>query len=95
MPKYQIKEAFSLRVLDNSLSPRLEKGNISVISRHREPRHGDIVALNLNGGVLLREYDYDDTRTDKVMYKTNYDHLELYPEDRLSILGVHIGIYFE
>lgn len=51
------KNAFGLRVIDDSMSPRIKKGDVVIIETDIQPRPGDVVLAALeNGKLILRNY---------------------------------------
>lgn len=57
--------AFALVVKGDSMSPRIEDGDIVVVSPHNEPRSGDICVVRVNDEDVLK----------KVKIEGNYVHL--------------------
>ncbi len=58
-------DAFALRVKGNSMSPRIEDGDVVVVSPRQEARSGDICVIRVNGEDTLK----------KVKFEGNYIHL--------------------
>jgi len=58
-------QAFALRVKGQSMSPRIEDGDIVIVSPQQEPRNGDICVIRV---------DEEDTLK-KVKFEGNYIHL--------------------
>jgi repressor LexA len=57
--------AFALKVKGNSMSPRIEDGDVVVVSPQTEARSGDICVVRVNGEDTLK----------KVKFEGNYIHL--------------------
>jgi repressor LexA len=57
--------AFALKVKGNSMSPRIEDGDIVIISPQQEAHSGDICVIRVNGEDTLK----------KVKFEGNYIHL--------------------
>ncbi len=57
--------AFALRVKGNSMSPRIEDGDVVIVSPQTEARSGDICVIRVNGEDTLK----------KVKFEGNYIHL--------------------
>jgi repressor LexA len=57
--------AFALKVKGNSMSPRIEDGDVVVVSPQIEARSGDICVIRVNGEDTLK----------KVKFEGNYIHL--------------------
>jgi len=58
-------QAFALRVKGSSMAPRIEDGDIVVISPQQEPHNGDICVVRVN----------DEDTLKKVKFEGNYIHL--------------------
>jgi repressor LexA len=58
-------QAFALRVKGNSMSPRIEDGDVVIVSPQHEARSGDICVARVNGEDTLK----------KVKFEGNYVHL--------------------
>ncbi len=58
-------QAFALKVKGSSMSPRIEDGDIVIISPRQEARSGDICVVRVNGEDTLK----------KVKFEGNYVHL--------------------
>jgi repressor LexA len=58
-------QAFALRVKGQSMSPRVEDGDIVIVSPQQEPRNGDICVIRVNEEDTLK----------KVKFEGNYIHL--------------------
>ena len=58
-------QAFALKVKGNSMSPRIEDGDIVVVSPLQEARNGDICVVRVDGEDTLK----------KVKFEGNYIHL--------------------
>lgn len=58
-------QAFALKVKGNSMSPRIEDGDIVIVSPAEEPRSGDVCVVRVNGEDTLK----------KVKFEGNYVHL--------------------
>ncbi len=57
--------AFALKVKGNSMSPRIEDGDIVIVSPQQEPHNGDICVIRVNEEDTLK----------KVKFEGNYIHL--------------------
>ncbi len=57
--------AFALRVKGNSMAPRIEDGDVVIVSPHQEPRNGDICVVRVEGEDTLK----------KVKFEGSYVHL--------------------
>jgi repressor LexA len=57
--------AFALKVKGNSMAPRIEDGDIVVVSPQQEPHNGDICVVRVN----------DEDTLKKVKFEGNYVHL--------------------
>ena len=57
--------AFALKVKGNSMSPRIEDGDVVIVSPAQEPRNGDICVVRVNEEDTLK----------KVKFEGNYIHL--------------------
>jgi repressor LexA len=57
--------AFALRVKGNSMSPRIEDGDVVIVSPQAEARNGDICVVRVEGEDTLK----------KVKFEGNYVHL--------------------
>ncbi len=57
--------AFALKVKGNSMSPRIEDGDVVIVSPQAEARSGDICVVRVNGEDTLK----------KVKFEGNYIHL--------------------
>jgi repressor LexA len=58
-------QAFALRVKGNSMAPRIEDGDMVVVSPAQEPHNGDICVVRVGGEDTLK----------KVKFEGNYIHL--------------------
>ncbi len=58
-------QAFALKVKGNSMSPRIEDGDVVIVSPQQEARSGDICVARVNGEDTLK----------KVKFEGNYVHL--------------------
>ena len=58
-------QAFALRVKGNSMAPRIEDGDVVIVSPQREARSGDICVVRVDGEDTLK----------KVKFEGNYIHL--------------------
>jgi repressor LexA len=58
-------DAFALKVKGNSMSPRIEDGDIVIISPQQEAHSGDICVIRVSGEDTLK----------KVKFEGNYVHL--------------------
>jgi repressor LexA len=58
-------QAFALKVKGNSMSPRIEDGDVIIVSPQQEARSGDICVVRVNGEDTLK----------KVKFEGNYIHL--------------------
>lgn len=58
-------QAFALKVKGNSMSPRIEDGDVVIVSPQQEARSGDICVARINGEDTLK----------KVKFEGNYIHL--------------------
>ena len=58
-------QAFALKVKGNSMSPRIEDGDVVIVSPQQEARSGDICVARVNGEDTLK----------KVKFEGNYIHL--------------------
>lgn len=45
-----VKDAYAVRVADNSMEPRYEHGNVLQVDPHRDPKPGDNVVIQLKDG---------------------------------------------
>jgi len=58
-------QAFALKVKGNSMAPRIEDGDVVIVSPQTEARNGDICVVRVNGEDTLK----------KVKFEGNYIHL--------------------
>ncbi len=58
-------QAFALKVKGNSMSPRIEDGDVVIVSPQQEARSGDVCVARVNGEDTLK----------KVKFEGNYIHL--------------------
>ena len=58
-------QAFALKVKGNSMAPRIEDGDVVIVSPQTEARNGDICVVRVNGEDTLK----------KVKFEGNYLHL--------------------
>jgi len=58
-------QAFALKVKGNSMAPRIEDGDVVIVSPQEEARSGDICVVRVNGEDTLK----------KVKFEGNYIHL--------------------
>ncbi len=58
-------QAFALKVKGNSMAPRIEDGDVVVVSPQLEPHNGDICVIRVDGEDTLK----------KVKFEGNYIHL--------------------
>jgi repressor LexA len=58
-------QAFALKVKGNSMSPRIEDGDVVIVSPQQEARSGDVCVARVNGEDTLK----------KVKFEGNYVHL--------------------
>jgi repressor LexA len=58
-------QAFALKVKGNSMAPRIEDGDVVIVSPQTEARSGDICVVRVNGEDTLK----------KVKFEGNYIHL--------------------
>lgn len=53
--------AFALRVKGNSMAPRIEDGDIVIVSPQQEARNGDICAVRVDGEDTLKKVKFEGT----------------------------------
>jgi repressor LexA len=58
-------QAFALKVKGDSMAPRIENGDVVIVSPQQEPHSGDICVVRVNGEDTLK----------KVKFEGNYLHL--------------------
>lgn len=58
-------QAFALKVKGNSMAPRIEDGDVVIVSPQQEPRNGDICVIRVDGEDTLK----------KVKFEGSYLHL--------------------
>jgi len=77
-------------VKGDSMSPKIEEGDtviIEVFKNGAKPRQGDIVAVILNGDLILKVYDPGALCLYLSSLNQNYDPIQVYETDSCNILG--------
>jgi transcriptional regulator with XRE-family HTH domain len=77
-------EFVAVRVCDRAVEPVVYAGHTVVVDRSRAPRHGDLVAAQVDGGVVVRFCEERDGRR----YLTAYRDWTPRPADDARIGGV-------
>ncbi len=73
--------AFALVVKGNSMSPRIEEGDIVVVSPKQEPRSGDICVVRVNDEDVLKKVKIDDNYVHLIPLNTLYEPLTVRKTD--------------
>jgi repressor LexA len=80
------RNAFALIVKGNSMSPKIEDGDIVVISPQQEVRSGDICVIRVNDEDVLKKIKIDDHYVHLIPLNTDFEPLSVRKRD-ISFMG--------
>jgi repressor LexA len=80
------KSAFALVVKGNSMSPKIEDGDIVVISPQQEARSGDICVIRVNDEDVLKKIKIDEHYVHLIPLNTDFEPLTVRKRD-ISFIG--------
>ncbi|MBI1803968.1 MAG: helix-turn-helix transcriptional regulator [Ignavibacteriae bacterium] len=75
------RDAFALVVKGNSMSPRIENGDIVVISPREEVRNGDICVVRVNEEDVLKKIKIDEHHIHLIPLNPNFEPLTVRKRD--------------
>jgi DNA polymerase V len=83
---------YVIRVIGNSMQPRIEDGDLILVDYAKEPRPGDIVVALINGSAVVKKYLRNDGQL--ILHSTNpqYADIEVKETDQFHIAGVVLRI---
>jgi len=80
------RTAFALVVKGNSMSPKIEDGDIVVISPQQDVRSGDICVVRVNDEDVLKKIKIDDHYVHLIPLNTDFEPLSVRKKD-ISFMG--------
>jgi len=80
------RNAFALVVKGNSMSPKIEDGDIVVISPQQEVRSGDICVIRVNDEDVLKKIKIDEQYVHLIPLNTDFEPLSVRKKD-ISFMG--------
>jgi repressor LexA len=80
------RSAFALVVKGNSMSPKIEDGDIVVISPQQDVRTGDICVIRVNDEDVLKKIKIDDHYVHLIPLNTDFEPLSVRKKD-ISFMG--------
>jgi DNA polymerase V len=83
---------FVIRVRGDSMTPRIEDGDLILVDYAREPRPGNIVVAAINGGVVVKKYLRREGRVVLKSLNPQYADIEVKETDQFEIKGVVLRI---
>ena len=85
------QNAFALIVKGNSMSPRIEDGDIVVISPREEARNGDICVVRVNDEDVLKKIKIDEHHVHLIPLNPNFEPLTVRKRD-ITFIGKVIKV---
>lgn len=82
------KDAFALIVKGNSMSPRIENGDIVVISPHQDVRTGDICVVRVNDEDVLKKVKIDEQYVHLIPLNPQFEPVTVRKRDVMFIWKV-------
>jgi len=73
--------AFALRVKGNSMSPRIEDGDVVIISPQAEARNGDICVVRVDGEDTLKKVKFEGTYVHLIPLNPDYEPVTVRRKD--------------
>ena len=83
---------FVIRVRGDSMSPRIEDGDLILVDYAIEPRPGNTVVAAINGGVVVKKYLYREGRVVLKSLNPQYEDIAVKETDQFEIKGVVLRI---
>ncbi|MDI6766809.1 MAG: XRE family transcriptional regulator [Bacteroidota bacterium] len=80
--------AFALIVKGKSMSPKIEDGDIVVISPHQDVRNGDICVIRVNDEDVLKKVKIDEQYVHLIPLNTNFEPVTVRKRDVMFIWKV-------
>lgn len=80
--------AFALIVKGKSMSPKIEDGDIVVVSPHQEVRNGDICVIRVNDEDVLKKVKIDEQYVHLIPLNTNFEPVTVRKRDIMFIWKV-------
>jgi repressor LexA len=74
-------QAFALKVKGNSMAPRIEDGDIVVVSPQLEPRNGDICVVRVNEEDTLKKVKFEGSYIHLIPLNTEFEPLTVKRKD--------------
>jgi repressor LexA len=74
-------QAFALKVKGNSMSPRIEDGDVVIVSPQQEVRSGDICVARVNGEDTLKKVKLEGTYIHLIPLNPDYDPVTVKKRD--------------
>jgi len=84
--------AFALKVKGNSMSPRIEDGDLILVDYAKEPLPGDIVVALINGAAVVKKYLRPEGQLILRSANPKYTDIEVKETDQFQIAGVVLKI---
>jgi phage repressor protein C with HTH and peptisase S24 domain len=83
---------YAIRVIGDSMEPRIEDGDLVLVDYSKGPRPGNIVIALINGAAVVKEYLRQKGRV--ILRSTNpkYSDIEIAETDQFVIAGVVLRI---
>jgi len=85
------QNAFALIVKGNSMSPKIEDGDIVVISPREEARNGDICVVRVNDEDVLKKIKIEEQHVHLIPLNTNFEPLTVRKRD-ITFVGKVIKV---
>jgi repressor LexA len=80
--------AFALVVKGNSMSPRIENGDIVIVSPQQEARSGDICVVRVNDEDVLKKIKIDDQYVHLIPLNTDFEPVSIRKRDVMFLWKV-------
>jgi SOS-response transcriptional repressor LexA len=83
---------YIIRVIGDSMQPRIEDGDLILVDYAKEPRAGDIVVALINGAAVVKKFLRQDGSVILRSGNPNYSDIEIKETDQFQIAGVVLSI---
>jgi SOS-response transcriptional repressor LexA len=83
---------YVIRVIGDSMQPRIEDGDLILVDYVKEPHPGDIVVALINGAAVVKKYMHPNEQLILRSTNPNYADIEVKETDQFQIAGVVLKI---
>jgi DNA polymerase V len=83
---------YVIRVIGDSMQPRIEDGDLILVDYAKEPRPGDIVVALINGAAVVKKFLHQNGPVILQSSNPNYSDIEIKETDQFKIAGVVLRI---